>query len=135
MVPAHLVALKRLPLTPNGKLDRKALPKLDGSLLQATYVAPQSELQRQVAQIWAEVLEVDRVGLQDSFFELGGHSLLAAQTIARINVQLGIDVPLRLIFETPMLSEFSMALESHGLSLSEQDLFDIEKLMDEMADA
>ncbi|MFD2837141.1 phosphopantetheine-binding protein [Azotobacter vinelandii] len=99
MVPAHLVFLERLPLTPNGKLDRKALPRPDASLLQQQYVEPQTELEQRIAAIWAEVLKVERVGLTDNFFELGGHSLLATQAISSINVQLGIDLPLRLIFE------------------------------------
>ncbi|WP_338460410.1 non-ribosomal peptide synthase/polyketide synthase [Azotobacter vinelandii DJ] len=134
MVPAHLVFLERLPLTPNGKLDRKALPRPDASLLQQQYVEPQTELEQRIAAIWAEVLKVERVGLTDNFFELGGHSLLATQAISSINVQLGIDLPLRLIFEKPILNEFSMTLENHGLSLSEADLSDIEKLMNEMAE-
>ncbi|WP_156483730.1 phosphopantetheine-binding protein, partial [Azotobacter vinelandii] len=93
-----------------------------------------SELEQRIAAIWAEVLKVERVGLTDNFFELGGHSLLATQAISSINVQLGIDLPLRLIFEKPILNEFSMTLENHGLSLSEADLSDIEKLMNEMAE-
>ena len=135
MVPTQLVFLEQLPLTPNGKLDRKALPKPDAQRLQRCYVAPQSELQQQLAAIWAQLLNVERVGLDDNFFELGGHSLLAAQSIALINAQLGIDMPLRFIFETPVLSEFSMILERYGLSLSEDGLSDIEKMMNEMAEA
>ncbi|WP_459743240.1 phosphopantetheine-binding protein, partial [Pseudomonas sp. 3A(2025)] len=135
MVPAYLLFLDKLPLTPNGKLDRKALPKPDGSQQQQVYVAPQTELERQIAAIWADVLKLARVGLSDNFFELGGHSLLATQTISRINVQLGIDAPLRLLFEHPALGEFTSALDSQGLSLRESDLTDIEKMMNEMAGA
>ncbi|MDG9931285.1 amino acid adenylation domain-containing protein [Pseudomonas sp. GD04042] len=135
MVPSHFLFLDRLPLNPNGKLDRKALPQPDASLHQQAYVAPRTELEERLVAIWAEVLKVERVGLSDNFFELGGHSLLAAQAISQINAQLGIDVPLRLIFENPMLSEFAMALESDGLSLSEDGLSDIEKLMDALAEA
>ncbi|MGV6477760.1 amino acid adenylation domain-containing protein, partial [Azotobacter vinelandii] len=111
MVPAHLVLLARLPLTPNGKLDRKALPRPDASLLQQQYVEPQTELERQVAAIWAEVLGVERVGLTDNFFELGGHSLLATQVIARIREQLGIDMALRELFELPILADFSQGAQ------------------------
>ncbi|WP_338460409.1 non-ribosomal peptide synthetase [Azotobacter vinelandii DJ] len=111
MVPVHLVFLARLPLTPNGKLDRKALPQLDASLLQRTYVAPVSELEQRIAAIWAEVLKVERVGLSDNFFELGGHSLLATQVIARIREQLGIDMALRELFELPVLAEFSQGAQ------------------------
>ncbi|MEE1987997.1 hypothetical protein V0R39_26505 [Pseudomonas inefficax] len=64
MVPAHLLFLAKLPLTANGKLDRRALPQPDASLLQAEYVAPQSELEQQIAAIWADVLKLERVGLE-----------------------------------------------------------------------
>ncbi len=122
-------------MTPNGKLDRKALPKPDPSLWQQDYVAPRSELEQQLAAIWAEVLQVERVGLHDNFFELGGHSLLAAQAISRIHSGLGIDIPLRLIFEKPQLNEFSQAFADTGLSLTDDGLSDIERMMNEMAEA
>ncbi|MCS8247011.1 amino acid adenylation domain-containing protein, partial [Pseudomonas aeruginosa] len=75
MVPAHLMLLERMPLTVNGKLDRQALPQPDASLSQQAYRAPGSELEQRIAAIWAEILGVERVGLDDNFFELGGHSL------------------------------------------------------------
>ncbi|WP_153887205.1 amino acid adenylation domain-containing protein, partial [Pseudomonas aeruginosa] len=74
MVPAHLMLLERMPLTVNGKLDRQALPQPDASLSQQAYRAPGSELEQRIAAIWAEILGVERVGLDDNFFELGGHS-------------------------------------------------------------
>ncbi|QLF91732.1 amino acid adenylation domain-containing protein [Pseudomonas sp. ABC1] len=135
MVPAHLLFLDKLPLTPNGKLDRKALPNPEVNQLQQEYVAPQSEFEQRIADIWADVLKVERVGLTDNFFNLGGHSLLAVQVIYQINAKLDIDSPLQLIFERPVLSDFSMSLESCSLALSEAGLSDIEKLMNEMAEA
>nr|WP_090210467.1 non-ribosomal peptide synthetase [Pseudomonas asplenii] len=135
MVPAHLLVLAQMPMTPNGKLDRKALPKPDPSLWQQDYVAPRNEREQQLAAIWAEVLQVERVGLHDNFFELGGHSLLAAQVISRIHSSLGIDIPLRLIFEKPQLNEFSQAFEDAGLALTDDGLSDIERMMNEMAEA
>ncbi|WP_139269058.1 amino acid adenylation domain-containing protein, partial [Pseudomonas aeruginosa] len=72
MVPAHLMLLERMPLTVNGKLDRQALPQPDASLSQQAYRAPGSELEQRIAAIWAEILGVERVGLDDNFFELGG---------------------------------------------------------------
>ncbi|MCY0316026.1 amino acid adenylation domain-containing protein, partial [Pseudomonas aeruginosa] len=71
MVPAHLMLLERMPLTVNGKLDRQALPQPDASLSQQAYRAPGSELEQRIAAIWAEILGVERVGLDDNFFELG----------------------------------------------------------------
>ncbi|MBC3452854.1 amino acid adenylation domain-containing protein [Pseudomonas mosselii] len=133
MVPMYLVPLERMPLLPNGKLDRKALPAPDTRQAQSAYVAPVSELEQQLAALWAEVLEVERVGLNDDFFELGGHSLLAAQLISKINSGLGIDIPLRLLFEKPQLNDFAQACASTGLSLSEDGLSDIERMMNEMA--
>ncbi|TBV09727.1 non-ribosomal peptide synthetase [Stutzerimonas kirkiae] len=107
MVPAHLLFLDKLPLTPNGKLDRKELPKPDASQLQQKYVAPRNELEQQLAAIWADVLKVEKVGLTDNFFELGGHSLLATQVISRIRQTLNIELPLRTLFESPVLAEFA----------------------------
>ncbi|KPW98022.1 Pyoverdine sidechain non-ribosomal peptide synthetase PvdJ [Pseudomonas syringae pv. castaneae] len=133
MVPTHFVWLASMPLSANGKLDRKALPTPDASQLQRQYVAPSTEQEQQMAAIWADVLKVERVGLSDDFFELGGHSLLATQLISRIHTGLGIDIPLRLIFEKPQLNEFIQAFASSGLSLTEDGLSDIEKMMNEMA--
>ncbi|HBP5221839.1 TPA: amino acid adenylation domain-containing protein [Pseudomonas aeruginosa] len=84
MVPAHLMLLERMPLTVNGKLDRQALPQPDASLSQQAYRAPGSELEQRIAAIWAEILGVERVGLDDNFFELGGHSLLLLMLKERI---------------------------------------------------
>ncbi|MDH0485647.1 MULTISPECIES: non-ribosomal peptide synthetase [unclassified Pseudomonas] len=115
MVPAHLVFLDGLPVTPNGKLDRKALPEPDASQQQA-YVAPRTELEQQVAAIWAEVLEVEQAGLSDHFFELGGHSLLATQVVVRVRERIGIEMALRELFEFPVLAAFSEAIESKRLA-------------------
>nr|HDS0967454.1 AMP-binding protein [Pseudomonas putida]HDS0993866.1 AMP-binding protein [Pseudomonas putida] len=111
MVPAHLVCLSAWPLTGNGKLDRKALPQPDAGQLQQAYVAPVSALEQQVAAIWADVLQVERVGLGDDFFELGGHSLLATQMIVRLREGLGKEIALKELFEYPRLGEFVAAFE------------------------
>jgi non-ribosomal peptide synthase domain TIGR01720/amino acid adenylation domain len=87
MVPAHVLFLASLPLTGNGKLDRKALPQADASLLQGEYVAPQSALEQQIAGIWADVLRLDKVGLNDNFFELGGDSIVSLQVVSRARQQ------------------------------------------------
>jgi amino acid adenylation domain-containing protein len=96
MVPLHWLWLERLPLNANGKLDRKALPELEiGQLHSQAYQAPRNALETTLAAIWAEVLKVERVGVQDNFFELGGHSLLATQIASRVQKTLQRDVPLR----------------------------------------
>ncbi|WP_025214734.1 non-ribosomal peptide synthase/polyketide synthase [Pseudomonas brassicacearum] len=112
MVPAHLLFLAQLPLTPNGKVDRKALPAPDASELQRTYVAPRSQREQQVAQVWQEVLKLERVGLHDNFFELGGHSLLVTQVVSRVRRVLDIEVPLRSLFEYSTLQDFVAALDA-----------------------
>ncbi|MCO7514834.1 amino acid adenylation domain-containing protein [Pseudomonas guariconensis] len=107
MVPAHLVQLASLPLSPNGKLDRKALPTPDSSQRQQAYVAPQTPLQEQLAHVWQTLLKLERVGLHDNFFDLGGHSLLATQMMMQIRQQLGVDVPLKALFQTASLEQFA----------------------------
>ena len=76
MIPSHIVVVPSLPLTSNGKVDRRALPK-PVHRSQRPYVAPENELERKVAGIWADLLEKERISVEDSFFELGGHSLKA----------------------------------------------------------
>ena len=112
MVPAHLIFLERMPLNPNGKLDRHALPKPDASLSQQAWVAPVTELEQQVAAVWADILGAERVGLSDHFFEMGGHSLLAMQVISRLRQTLAQEVPLKLVFEQPRLAGFAAALQA-----------------------
>ncbi|WP_419735511.1 amino acid adenylation domain-containing protein [Pseudomonas sp. COR18] len=106
MVPAHWVLLRQMPLTANGKLDRRALPAPDAAQAQRSHVAPVTAVQQQVAQIWAEVLKIERVGLDDNFFELGGHSLLATQVISRIRQSLELELSLRDLFEAQDLAAF-----------------------------
>jgi acyl carrier protein len=108
MVPAHFVTLNALPLTPNGKVDRKALPAPDGAAYAARgYEAPVGEIEIALAQIWAEVLRLERVGRQDHFFELGGHSLLATQVISRARHKFDLHIPLKMMFEEPNLAGFA----------------------------
>ncbi|WP_455827934.1 non-ribosomal peptide synthase/polyketide synthase [Pseudomonas kilonensis] len=110
MVPAHLIFLDRMPLNPNGKLDRQALPEPDASSVQEVWLEPVTPVQQQVAAIWADILGVERVGLAHHFFELGGHSLLAMQVVSRIRHALGLEVPLKTLFEQPRLEGFVAAL-------------------------
>jgi acyl carrier protein len=106
MVPSAFVFLDALPLTPNGKVDRKALPIPEqGRESSRAFVAPRTPLEVQLAGIWGEVLQIDRVGATDNFFELGGHSLLAIQAIARIADTLNIQLPLSCLFEAPTIAD------------------------------
>ncbi|MBV6290497.1 condensation domain-containing protein, partial [Pseudomonas aegrilactucae] len=106
--------------------DRRALPAPDASLLQTEYVAPQSELEQQIAGIWQQMLDCERIGLNDDFFELGGHSLLATQVISRVRQVLGFDVALRTLFEHSRLADFVGAL-SPSRRIDELPLMAVER--------
>ncbi|MEJ5865310.1 amino acid adenylation domain-containing protein, partial [Pseudomonas farsensis] len=97
MVPTHLIALDRLPLTPNGKLDRKALPQPEAAACEV-YAAPVDEAQRQLAEVWAQVLGLAQVGIDDNFFELGGDSIIAIQVVSRAR-RLGLQFSPRDLFQ------------------------------------
>ncbi|MBF8743939.1 phosphopantetheine-binding protein, partial [Pseudomonas guariconensis] len=112
MVPTAWLLLERLPLTPAGKLDRKALPAPDLAQAQEAYEAPQGELEMRLAELWAQVLKLERVGRTDNFFELGGHSLLAMQVVARARESWQLDLPLKTLFSHPVLAEQAQALEA-----------------------
>lgn len=133
MVPLHWLWLDRLPLNANGKLDRKALPALEiGQLHSQDYLAPRSELEQTLATIWAEVLKVDKVGVQDNFFELGGHSLLATQIASRVQKALQRDVPLRAMFECSTVEELAAYID--GLAANEISAGTVDRLSDLMAE-
>jgi len=112
MLPSAFVVLESLPLTPNGKLDRKALPAPAGDFGQHGYEAPQGEVESTLAQLWQELLRVERVGRHDNFFELGGHSLLAVQVITRIRQVLGRELSVRVLFESPTVQRLARQLGS-----------------------
>ncbi|HEX2092175.1 MAG TPA: amino acid adenylation domain-containing protein, partial [Longimicrobiaceae bacterium] len=108
MVPAAYVRLEALPLTPNGKVNRRALPAPEGDAYTArTYEAPVGEIEAVLAEIWSDLLGVERVGRHDHFFDLGGHSLRAVQVVSRVRQRLGVEVPLGEVFRLPVLAEFA----------------------------
>jgi acyl carrier protein len=114
MVPGAFVMLEALPLTPNGKVDRRALPAPDSSRPDqlVTFVAPGTAVEQQLADIWADVLTLEKLGIHDNFFELGGHSLLATQIISRVRQALCVELPLRTLFEAPTVAELAACLET-----------------------
>ncbi|WP_367254171.1 non-ribosomal peptide synthetase [Pseudomonas sp. stari2] len=133
MVPLHWLWLDRLPLNANGKLDRKALPALEiGQLQSQDYLAPRSELEQTLADIWATVLKVEKVGVCDNFFELGGHSLLATQIASRVQKALQRDVPLRAMFECSTVEQLAEYIE--GLAASDITEEKVDRLNDLMAE-
>jgi amino acid adenylation domain-containing protein len=106
MVPAAFVTLESLPLTSNNKVDRAALPLPESARpeLETQFAAPSSEVERQLAEIWVEVLQLDEVGVHDNFFMLGGHSLLATQVFAKVRDVLSVELPMRALFEAPTIA-------------------------------
>ncbi|AEI43017.1 non-ribosomal peptide synthase/polyketide synthase [Paenibacillus mucilaginosus] len=116
MVPSRFVILGRLPLTPSGKLDRKALPVPDGSdalhPAAGEYEAPETETEVRLAALWQAVLGVERIGRSDSFFLLGGHSLKATVLFSRLRKEWEADVPMRAIYEHPVLRELAAYLDA-----------------------
>ncbi|WPN28582.1 non-ribosomal peptide synthetase [Pseudomonas sp. P5_109] len=133
MVPLHWLWLDKLPLNANGKLDRKALPALEiGQIGSQDYLAPRNDLEQTLADIWAEMLKVERVGVRDNFFELGGHSLLATQIASRVQKTLQRDVPLRAMFECSTVEELAGYID--GLAASEITEEKVDRLNDLMAE-
>jgi amino acid adenylation domain-containing protein len=111
MQPSQIVVLAEMPLTLNGKIDRKALPKPEGREGLEAYQEPQGLLENRLASIWMELLQVDRVGRRDNFFHLGGHSLIATRLISKIRKSEKVEVPLRAVFEHPVLSDLAHIIE------------------------
>jgi len=122
MVPAAWVTLDAIPLTPNGKIDRRALPAPDRSrgASDADYVAPRDEHEARLAQIFAAILEIDRVGIHDNFFKLGGHSLLGTVLMSRVRDVFAVDLPVLRLFEAPTVAELARVVGREAAAESEE---------------
>jgi acyl carrier protein len=131
MIPAYVVILDKLPLTPNGKVDRKALP-IPGAaeLTDETHEQPATALEELVTDVWRKVLGVERIGARDRFFDLGGNSLTTIQVAIRIRELLGIELPLRVIFEAATVGELAAQLERR--LLANADAVALETLLNEL---
>lgn len=122
MIPAFFIFLEKLPLTSNGKLDRNSLPLPNRDHLRALGGAkPKTELEKQIALIWSELLRIDNLGVDDNFFSLGGHSLLATQVAIRLRQKLNYEFPLRYLFDYPTLKELASKIT---LFISDERKFD-----------
>ena len=139
MVPAAFVYLDALPLTPNGKVDYDALPASDQSRTEErSYVGPRTAVEKRLVDIWAEVLKLERVGIDENFFELGGHSLLATRVMSRVRDAFQLEIPLRTLFENPTLAGLAVQIaqpqpQNGGAEDMAELLGDVESLSDEQA--
>ena len=137
MVPSTFVTLAELPLMPSGKVDRRALPAPE--LNQANdraFVAPRSQTEQELAEIWSELLRLETIGVQDNFFDLGGHSLLATQLISRILNTFAVELKLQDIFNEPTVEAIAALIDSALIEMSNDSGFDealtmLEKLADD----
>jgi acyl carrier protein len=111
MLPSAFVFMDALPLTPNGKLDRKTLPAPELASSAKTFVAPRTAAEEVLAEIWAEVLRLERVGVHDNFFDLGGHSLLIMRLLARIQATFDVEISIRTVFAMPTLDAMAGEIE------------------------
>jgi len=113
MIPSVFVRLDKLPLTPNAKLDRKALPRPEGKrpLLAQDFIAPQTALEKQLARLWCELLQLEEVGIDDSFFDLGGNSLAAVRMVSHYHTRFGREIPPVKVFQYPTIAELAEFLK------------------------
>ncbi|HEX3076841.1 MAG TPA: phosphopantetheine-binding protein, partial [Lachnospiraceae bacterium] len=133
MVPSRFMFINEIPVLESGKLDRNSLPSIEDVRpdIDVEYVAPRNPMEETLAQIWSEILQIDRVGVYDNFFDLGGQSLMATQMISRIRSTLGMEIPLHVIFETtPTVEQTAIAIENYQIEQSQPE--DLEKLLAEI---
>ena len=116
MVPSAFIKLDKMPVTSNGKSDRQQLQVREVDFSSSTkYLAPTTDLETGLVDIWQQVLEVEKIGIEDDFFALGGHSLLAVQIILKINKEYAMDIPLSAIFEAEDIKNLAVVVANSGV--------------------
>ena len=125
-VPSQIVIVDKIPKGPTGKLQRIGMAEKLASLSRSEYVSPRNEVEKMLAKIWEESLNIQRVGIHDNFFALGGDSLLATRVFSRVRMAFQIELPLRAVFRDPTIL-------GQALRIEEAVLADIEELSDEEA--
>jgi FkbM family methyltransferase len=133
MVPAAFVLLEAMPLSPNGKIERRALPMPDESRprMESTYVEPRTPVERELVELWRELLGIEQIGIDDNFFELGGHSLLLTQLASRIRTNFAVEMPLRLLFDAPTIVQMTTAIAAQ--QIKDEDASEIVQMLEELA--
>jgi acyl-CoA synthetase (AMP-forming)/AMP-acid ligase II/acyl carrier protein len=141
MIPSTFVWLDALPLTPGGKINRKVLPDPGNARpeLNTPYAVPRTPIEERLAQIWAQVLFLNQVGIQDNFFDLGGHSLVATRVISEISKTFQLELPIQTLFYSPTVADMAAAITEHQkMKLREQELdrllTELESLSEEEAE-
>ncbi|MUG92160.1 amino acid adenylation domain-containing protein [Scytonema sp. UIC 10036] len=132
MIPSVFTMLEALPLAPNGKLDRRLLSVLNLTRpdLEEAFVAPRNPVEETLAEIWAEVLGLEKVGIHDNFFDLGGHSLMVTQIISRIRKAFDVEISLRSLFETPTIADLVVIIVQNQAAQMNSD--DIDRILTEL---
>ncbi|HLF04846.1 MAG TPA: AMP-binding protein, partial [Dehalococcoidia bacterium] len=132
MVPAAFVTLEALPLLPNGKMDRRALPPPENTRpqVETPFLAPRTPVEEELAGVWAQVLGLDQVGIDDNFLELGGDSLLAAQVISRVIRDFKVHLPLHALFAAPTVAQMAVVVAQRQANQASPE--DVERLLAEL---
>jgi acyl carrier protein len=118
--------MNSLPLTPNGKVDRAMLPLPEkvrqdvGS--KSEFIAPRTDFEEMLAEIWRELLNVEKISVHDNFFEIGGHSLLLTQLASRIRKVFDIEIPLRTLFDVPTIEDMTTAIAAYQIEQEDPDI-------------
>jgi acyl carrier protein len=112
MIPSGFVLVEQLPHTPSGKIDRRALPAFEAATTEASenFIAPRTPVEEVLAEVWSEVLGVERVGVEDHFFDLGGHSLLATRILSHVRRLFRRELPLQVVFEATTVAKLAQAV-------------------------
>ncbi len=129
MIPNYFIVIDKLPLTENGKVDYAKLPKLSFTRTEKKdIVSASTETEKLLVEVWKNLLSVNLVSIDDNFFNLGGHSLLATKMVARIQKSLNVNIPLRLVFENPILKDFARVIDNYMNNTEITDSIEIEKV-------
>jgi amino acid adenylation domain-containing protein len=129
MVPALWIEMERLPVTKNGKVDKRALPEMEFSnLLSDEYIAPQTETEIILAEMWKDLLAVERVSMQDNFFDIGGHSLMVIKMVSHIKKEFELAIPISVLFKFTTIGELSKYLDWEKSTNQSEDTTSFEEL-------